>query len=80
MFGYVAFLYVVHGSVMSSHGCAGHCIADSAEASRVKVTVETPHSSLKMRAVSQMPVISPDDDLTTVLLQVLFMSLLILNE
>ncbi|XP_053468879.1 integrator complex subunit 1 isoform X2 [Ictalurus furcatus] len=42
---------------------------DSAEASRVKVTVETPHSSLKMRAVSQMPVISPDDDLTTVLLQ-----------
>ncbi|MCI4392221.1 hypothetical protein PGIGA_G00143530 [Pangasianodon gigas] len=42
---------------------------DSAEASRVKVTVEPPHSSVKMRAVSQLPVISPEDDLTTVLLQ-----------
>lgn len=51
-------------------------LADSAESSRVKVTVETPHSSVKMRAVSQVPVISPDDDLTTVLLQVLLMLLL----
>lgn len=46
-------------------------IADSTEASRVKVTVEPPHSSVKMRAVSQVPVISPEDDLTTILLQVL---------
>lgn len=49
----------------------GCCVADSAEASRVKVTVEPPHSSVKMRAVSQVPVISPDDDLATILLQVL---------
>lgn len=54
-------------------------LADSAESSRVKVTVETPHSSVKMRAVSQVPVISPDDDLTAVLLQVLLMLLLMVT-
>lgn len=70
----------LYGSVMYIHGCAGCCVADSAEVSRMKVTVEPPHSSVKMRAMSQVPVISPEDDLTAVLLQVLVMSLLIFNE
>ncbi|XP_003198200.3 integrator complex subunit 1 [Danio rerio] len=42
---------------------------DSSEVSRAKVTVETPHGSVKMRAVSQVPVIGPEDDLAGVLLQ-----------
>ncbi|TSS23714.1 Integrator complex subunit 1 [Bagarius yarrelli] len=42
---------------------------NSAETSKLKIPVETPHSSVKMRAVNQVPVISPDDDLTTILLQ-----------
>ncbi|XP_062303542.1 integrator complex subunit 1 isoform X1 [Osmerus eperlanus] len=42
---------------------------DSAEVSRAKVTVETPHSSVKMRAANQMPAIGPDDDLTGMLAQ-----------
>lgn len=64
---------------MQLHGCAGY-VADSTEASRVKMTVESPHSLVKMRAVSQVPVISSEDDLTTVLLQVLLMSSLIFND
>lgn len=43
---------------------------DNGEVSRVKVSVETPHSSVKIRAISQMPTINPEDDLTSVLLQV----------
>uniref|UniRef100_A0A3P8TH16 Integrator complex subunit 1 n=1 Tax=Amphiprion percula TaxID=161767 RepID=A0A3P8TH16_AMPPE len=43
---------------------------DSAETSKVKVTVETPHSSVKMRAASQLPAVGPDDDLTGMLLQI----------
>uniref|UniRef100_A0A671RF77 Integrator complex subunit 1-like n=1 Tax=Sinocyclocheilus anshuiensis TaxID=1608454 RepID=A0A671RF77_9TELE len=42
---------------------------DSSEVSRAKVTVETPHGSVKMRAVSQVPVIGPEDDLAGILLQ-----------
>ncbi|TRY54796.1 hypothetical protein DNTS_001767 [Danionella cerebrum] len=42
---------------------------DSAEVSRAKVTVETPHGSGKMRAVSQVPVIGPEEDLAGILLQ-----------
>lgn len=42
---------------------------DSSEANRAKVTVETPHGSVKMRAVSQVPAIGPEDDLTGILLQ-----------
>ncbi|XP_051995791.1 integrator complex subunit 1 [Xyrauchen texanus] len=42
---------------------------DSSEVSRAKVTVETPHGSVKMRGVSQVPVVGPDDDLAGVLLQ-----------
>lgn len=57
---------------MAIHG--RYHLADGVETSRVKVSVETPHSSVKMRAMSQVPVISPDDDLTTVLLQVLLFS------
>lgn len=49
---------------------AGFCIADSAEVSKAKVTVETPHGSLKMRTLGQAPVIGPEDDLTGILLQV----------
>ena len=45
-------------------------LTDSAETSKVKVTVETPHSSVKMRAASQLPVVGPEDDLTGMLLQV----------
>uniref|UniRef100_A0A671TYR0 Integrator complex subunit 1 n=1 Tax=Sparus aurata TaxID=8175 RepID=A0A671TYR0_SPAAU len=43
---------------------------DSAETSKIKVTVETPHSSVKMRAASQLPAVGPDDDLTGMLLQI----------
>uniref|UniRef100_A0A3B4V4F3 Integrator complex subunit 1 n=1 Tax=Seriola dumerili TaxID=41447 RepID=A0A3B4V4F3_SERDU len=43
---------------------------DSAESSKAKVTVETPHSSVKMRAASQLPAVGPDDDLTGMLLQI----------
>ncbi|XP_016896225.1 integrator complex subunit 1 isoform X3 [Cynoglossus semilaevis] len=43
---------------------------DSADGSKVKVTMETQHSSVKMRAASQLPVIGPDDDLTGLLLQI----------
>ncbi|KAA8585305.1 hypothetical protein FQN60_003999 [Etheostoma spectabile] len=43
---------------------------DSAEKSKAKVTVETPHSSVKMRAASQLPPVGPDDDLTGMLLQI----------
>ncbi|KAF4115851.1 integrator complex subunit 1 [Onychostoma macrolepis] len=42
---------------------------DSSEVSRAMVTVETPHGSVKMRAVSQVPVIGPEDDLAGILLQ-----------
>ncbi|XP_030646165.1 integrator complex subunit 1 [Chanos chanos] len=42
---------------------------DSAESSKAKVTVETPHSSVKMRPATQVPVIGPEDDLTAILLQ-----------
>ncbi|XP_057202445.1 integrator complex subunit 1 isoform X1 [Triplophysa rosa] len=42
---------------------------DSSDVSKAKVTVETPHGSVKMRAVSQVPVIGPDDDLAAILLQ-----------
>ncbi|XP_056117655.1 integrator complex subunit 1 isoform X2 [Rhinichthys klamathensis goyatoka] len=42
---------------------------DSSEVNRAKVTVETPHGSVKMRAVSQVPAIGPEDDLTGILLQ-----------
>uniref|UniRef100_A0A8C1WSC8 Integrator complex subunit 1 n=1 Tax=Cyprinus carpio TaxID=7962 RepID=A0A8C1WSC8_CYPCA len=42
---------------------------DSSEVSRAKVTVEAPHGSVKMRAVSQVPVIGPEDDLAGILLQ-----------
>ncbi|KAL1278477.1 hypothetical protein QQF64_025150 [Cirrhinus molitorella] len=42
---------------------------DSSEVSRAKVTVETPHGSVKKRAVSQVPVIGPEDDLAGILLQ-----------
>ena len=45
-------------------------LTDSAEVSRAKVTVETPHSSVKMRAANQIPTIGPDDDLTGILAQV----------
>ncbi|XP_072532490.1 integrator complex subunit 1 isoform X2 [Salminus brasiliensis] len=42
---------------------------DSAEVSRAKVTVETPHGSVKMRTLGPVPVIGPEDDLAGVLLQ-----------
>ncbi|KAA0705456.1 Integrator complex subunit 1 [Triplophysa tibetana] len=42
---------------------------DSSDVSKAKVTVETPHGSVKMRTVSQVPVIGPDDDLAAILLQ-----------
>uniref|UniRef100_W5K0G9 Integrator complex subunit 1 n=1 Tax=Astyanax mexicanus TaxID=7994 RepID=W5K0G9_ASTMX len=42
---------------------------DSAEVSRAKVTVETPHGSVKTRTLGQVPVIGPEDDLAGVLLQ-----------
>ncbi|XP_031422445.1 integrator complex subunit 1 isoform X2 [Clupea harengus] len=43
--------------------------SDAAEVSKAKVTVETPHGSVKMRTATQLPVISPEDDLTNILLQ-----------
>lgn len=49
-------------------------LTDSSEMSKIKVTMETPHSSVKMRGASQLPVVGPDDDLTGMLLQVLFTS------
>ncbi|XP_041941283.1 integrator complex subunit 1 isoform X1 [Alosa sapidissima] len=42
---------------------------DAAEVSKAKVTVETPHGSVKMRTTTQLPVIGPEDDLTAILLQ-----------
>lgn len=66
----------LYGRVRHPRSCAACRFADSAEASRVKMTAEPPHSSVKMRAMSQVPVISPEDDLAAVLLQVLFMILL----
>lgn len=45
-------------------------LTDSPETSKAKVTVEMSHSSVKMRAAAQLPVIGPDDDLTVILLQV----------
>lgn len=45
-------------------------LTDSAETSKAKVTVEMPHSSMKMKAASQLPAVGPDDDLTGMLLQV----------
>lgn len=45
-------------------------MTDSADSSKAKVTVEAPHSSVKMRAASQLPAVGPDDDLTGMLLQV----------
>lgn len=45
---------------------------DSSETSKAKVTVEMPHSSVKMRAATQLPVVGPDNDLTGMLLQVGF--------
>ena len=49
-------------------------MTDMAETTKAKVTVETPHSSVKMRAASQLPAVGPDDDLTGMLLQVGFIS------
>ncbi|KAM7371875.1 hypothetical protein PAMP_009079 [Pampus punctatissimus] len=43
---------------------------DGAETSKAKVTVEMPHSSVKMRAASQLPAVGPDDDLTGMMLQI----------
>ena len=57
-------------STLCLHCFAGLCMADSAEVSRAKVTVETPLGSVKMRTLAQVPVIGPEDDLTGVLLQV----------
>lgn len=45
-------------------------VTDSSETSKAKVTVEMSHSSVKMRVATQLPAISPDDDLTGILLQV----------
>ncbi|XP_028842567.1 integrator complex subunit 1 isoform X2 [Denticeps clupeoides] len=42
---------------------------DSAEVSRAKVTLETVHPSVKMRAANQVPVIGPEDDLAAIFLQ-----------
>nr|XP_043906794.1 integrator complex subunit 1 isoform X1 [Solea senegalensis]XP_043906795.1 integrator complex subunit 1 isoform X1 [Solea senegalensis] len=53
---------------------------DSADTSKVKVTVETPHSSVKMRAASQLPVVGPEDDLTGMLLQVEIVSALTVSR
>ncbi|XP_054616240.1 integrator complex subunit 1 isoform X2 [Dunckerocampus dactyliophorus] len=43
---------------------------DAAETSKAKVTVETPHGSIKMRAAAQLPVVGPDDDLTGLILRI----------
>lgn len=45
-------------------------LTDSVETSKAKVTVEMSQSSVKMRAAAQLPAIGPDDDLTSILLQV----------
>lgn len=45
-------------------------LPDSVETTKAKVTVEMSHSSVKLRAAAQLPVIGPDDDLTSILLQV----------
>lgn len=45
-------------------------LIDSAETSKAKVTVEMSHSSVKMRAATQLPAVGPDEDLTGMLLQV----------
>lgn len=46
--------------------------ADSSDTSKAKVTVEMLHTSVKMRAANQLPVVGTDDDLTGMLLQVGF--------
>nr|XP_020466080.1 integrator complex subunit 1 isoform X2 [Monopterus albus] len=43
---------------------------DSAETSKARVAVDSSHSSVKMRAASQLPAVEPDDDLTGRLLQI----------
>ncbi|KAK9534706.1 hypothetical protein VZT92_007136 [Zoarces viviparus] len=43
---------------------------DSAETSQASVAVEAPHSSVKLRAASQLPEVGPDDDLPGMLLQI----------
>ncbi|XP_027898204.1 integrator complex subunit 1 isoform X1 [Xiphophorus couchianus] len=43
---------------------------DSLETNKAKVTVETTHSSVKMRAATQLPPVGPEDDLTGMLLQI----------
>lgn len=45
-------------------------LTDSAETSKAKVTVEMSHSSVKMRAAGQLPAVTPEDDLTGMLIQV----------
>lgn len=52
------------------HVLTASLLTDSTEASKAKVTVEMPHSSVKMRAASQLPAVGLDDDLTGMLLQV----------
>uniref|UniRef100_A0A3B3B352 Integrator complex subunit 1 n=1 Tax=Oryzias melastigma TaxID=30732 RepID=A0A3B3B352_ORYME len=42
----------------------------SSDTNKAKITVETPHSSVKMRAASQLPIVGPEDDLTGLLLQI----------
>uniref|UniRef100_A0A3Q1HA21 Uncharacterized protein n=1 Tax=Anabas testudineus TaxID=64144 RepID=A0A3Q1HA21_ANATE len=43
---------------------------DPSETNKAKVTMEMAHSSVKMRAASQLPAIGPEDDLTGMLLQI----------
>ncbi|XP_053708548.1 integrator complex subunit 1 [Synchiropus splendidus] len=43
---------------------------DGNETSKMKVSTEAPHGSVKMRAASQLPVVGPKDDLTGMLLQI----------
>uniref|UniRef100_A0A3Q2YRT2 Integrator complex subunit 1 n=1 Tax=Hippocampus comes TaxID=109280 RepID=A0A3Q2YRT2_HIPCM len=43
---------------------------DAAEPSKSKVTVETPHGSVRMRAATQLPAVGPDDDLTGLMLRI----------
>lgn len=57
---------------MSKNNSDGTPLTDSAETSKAKVTVEMPHSSVKMRAASRLPEVGPEDDLTGMLLQVEF--------
>ncbi|KPP72873.1 integrator complex subunit 1-like, partial [Scleropages formosus] len=42
---------------------------EGGEVSRVKVAVEAPHGTVKVRAASKIPVIGPDDDFSGLLLQ-----------